>query len=79
MRVNHVQRRSARCRIAVFHADVCMVAGHDAKFIERPIVYLSVDAYSGLVVSAHVARQKTRMSVEADLRRIYGQTPIQFH
>ncbi|TAM48212.1 MAG: hypothetical protein EPN55_00560 [Gammaproteobacteria bacterium] len=79
MRANQIPRRAARCRIEAFRADAFVAAGRDAKSVERPIVYCVTDAVACHVISTHVASEESRTLVEANLRRIYGETPIRFH
>ncbi len=79
MRANQIPRRAARCRIEAFRADAFVAIGRDAKSVERPIIYGVIDAISCRVISMHVASEDNRALVEANLRRIYGETPIQFH
>lgn len=79
MRVNQIPRRVACCRIEAFRADVFVATDRDAKSVERPIIYCVTDAATRHVVSTHVASEENHALVEANLRRIYGQTPIRFY
>ncbi len=79
MRVNLIPRHVAHCRIEAFRADAFVAVGRDAKSVERPIVYCVTDAATRRAISMHVASEENRALVEANLRRIYGETPIQFH